>query len=94
GETFKYTENGSVGLMTDDYRLLMLESAGSIYSKGQYSPDEFPVHYLKAIFKDFMAFDDFCVVRAEGTDILDRQVVLDKMNQDLREAFEAFYSKE
>lgn len=41
-----------------------------------------------------MAFDDFCVVRAEGTDILDRQVVLDKMNQDLREAFEAFYSKE
>ena len=33
GETFKYTENGSVGLMTDDYRLLMLESAGSIYSK-------------------------------------------------------------
>ena len=52
------------------------------------------MNYLKAIFKDFMAFDDFCVVRAEGTDILDRQVVLDKMNQDLREAFEAFYSKE
>ncbi|PUZ31058.1 FMN-dependent NADH-azoreductase, partial [Staphylococcus cohnii] len=29
-ETFKYTENGSVGLMTDNYKALYLQAIGSI----------------------------------------------------------------
>lgn len=38
-ETFKYTEDGSVGLMTDDYRVLLLQASGSIYTNhDRYTP--------------------------------------------------------
>ena len=51
-ETFKYTENGSVGLMTDDYRVLLLQASGSIFTNNdRYTPLEFSHYYLKKYFK-------------------------------------------
>ncbi|WP_394404656.1 FMN-dependent NADH-azoreductase [Streptococcus sp. 20-1249] len=92
GETFKYTEDGSVGLMSDDYRVVLLEASGSVYSdNGRYTPYEFPAMYLRAIYEEFMGFASFQIVRAEGTSILDPQHVLDKASKDLDAVFATFY---
>lgn len=47
-ETFKYTEDGSVGLMTDDYKALLLQASGGVYTNDdRYTPLEFSYYYLK-----------------------------------------------
>ena len=49
-ETFKYTDDGSVGLMTDDYKALLLQASGGIYTnEDRYTPLEFSYHYLREI---------------------------------------------
>lgn len=38
-EVYRYTESGFVGLMTDDYKVLYLQSSGSIYTnQDRYTP--------------------------------------------------------
>ncbi|WP_169752481.1 NAD(P)H-dependent oxidoreductase [Campylobacter mucosalis] len=39
-ETFKYVSGGSIGLMSDDRKVLLLQSSGAIYSQNdpKYSP--------------------------------------------------------
>lgn len=67
-ETFKYTEQGSVGLMTDDYKVWYIQGSGSIFSdNGKYSHLEHSTFYLKDVFVDVMGFDEFYLSRAEGT---------------------------
>ena len=67
-ETFKYKENGSVGLMTDNYKILLLQVSGSIFTNNdRYIPMEFTHFYLKFLFEEFMGFDKFYIARAEGT---------------------------
>ena len=59
-ETFKYTEDGSVGLMTDDYKALLLQASGGVYTNDdRYTPLEFSYYYLKEMFKEIMGFDEF-----------------------------------
>lgn len=66
-ETFRYTENGSVGLMTDDYRVMLLQASGSIYTRNdRYTPMEFSRLYLDKMFTEIMGFDQFEIVRAQG----------------------------
>lgn len=92
GETFKYTKDGSVGLMTDDYRVILLEASGSVYSdNGRYTPYEFPALYLRAIYEEFMGFSDFHIIRAEGTSVLGADKVLEKAAKDLDAVFATFY---
>jgi FMN-dependent NADH-azoreductase len=50
GKTFKYTEQGSVGLMTDK-AAVHIESRGGIYSEGPGKESEFGNRYLLAIFR-------------------------------------------
>lgn len=67
-ETFKYTENGSVGLMTNNYKALLLQASGSIYTNNdRYTSLEFSYQYLKGMFEEIMGFDNLYIVRAQGT---------------------------
>ncbi len=48
GKTFKYTENGSVGLLTDK-KAIHIQARGGIYSQGQASSVELGDRYINAI---------------------------------------------
>ena len=77
-ETFKYTEDGSVGLMTDDYKALLLQASGGVYTNDdRYTPLEFSYYYLKEMFKEIMGFDEFYIARAQGTSVLPEDEILD-----------------
>lgn len=90
-ETFKYTENGSVGLMTDDYRVLLLQASGSIFTNNdRYTPLEFSHYYLKEIFQNLMGFHQFHIVRAQGTAILDQRTILQSASDDMTKTLDAF----
>ncbi|MCT4456600.1 FMN-dependent NADH-azoreductase [Lactiplantibacillus paraplantarum] len=93
-ETFRYTENGSVGLMTDDYRVMLLQASGSIYTRNdRYTPMEFSRLYLDKMFTEIMGFDQFEIVRAQGlqTQGVDVPQALKQAKVDLAAAFEGFY---
>lgn len=93
-ETFKYTENGSVGLMTDNYKALYLQASGSIYTNDdRYKALDFSCHYLKAMFEDIMGFEEFYVVRAQGTAILPEHDILNDTKLDLKQVLPSFYAK-
>ena len=78
-ETFKYTEDGSVGLMTDDYKALLLQASGGVYTNDdRYTPLEFSYYYLKEMFKEIMGFDEFYIARAQGTSVLPEDEILDR----------------
>ncbi|MDO5103313.1 MAG: NAD(P)H-dependent oxidoreductase [Lautropia sp.] len=66
-QTFRYTEQGPVGLMNDGRKLLILQASGSVYSQGALAPMELSVPYLRIVFEDFLGFDSVAVIRAEGT---------------------------
>lgn len=93
-ETFRYTEAGSVGLMTDDYRVLLLQASGSIYTRNdRYTSMEFSRMYLDKMFTELMGFDQFDIVRAQGTQThgVDIQDVKAAARQELDVAFPKFY---
>ena len=97
-ETFKYLdfpdEKGKVstGLMTDDYRALLLFASGSVYSENNFYQDlDFAPQYLKMIFSEIMGFDTFEIVRAEGTATLAKNKILDKAKENLDKALKNFY---
>ena len=93
-ETFKYTENGSVGLMTNNHKALLLQASGSIYTNNdRYTSLEFSYQYLKGMFEEIMGFDNLYIVRAQGTAILNEKEVLKDAEQELSRNFAKFYSK-
>lgn len=61
GKTFKYTENGAVGL-AGGKRVIIASSRGGIYSD---SPADFQEPFLRQVFA-FLGIDDVEFVRAEG----------------------------
>ncbi|MCQ9316715.1 NAD(P)H-dependent oxidoreductase [Pediococcus pentosaceus] len=92
-ETFKYTEDGSVGLMTDNYRVLLLQASGSIYTNhDRYTPLEFSHFYLQKMFEEIMGFDQFSIVRAQGTSVITPQAVWANVPADMQKAFDQFYA--
>ncbi|MEG0254120.1 FMN-dependent NADH-azoreductase [Vagococcus sp.] len=92
-ETFKYTEDGSVGLMTDDYKVLMIQASGSIYTnKDRYTSLDISHLFIKGIFQEIMGFDDFYKIRLQGTAILNSEDIIEKGINDLEEVFPLFYS--
>ena len=76
-ETFKYTETGSVGLMTEDYKLLVIQASGSIYTKeDRYKDLDISTLYLKGIFQEIMGFKSVEMLRIEGTAFLEKEVIM------------------
>ncbi|MCF1633405.1 NAD(P)H-dependent oxidoreductase [Streptococcus gallolyticus] len=91
-ETFKYTENGSVGLMTDDYQVLLLLASGSIYTnQDRYTTLDFAPNYIRGIFQEIMGFDAFHLVIAQGTAVRSKEEVLAEADTALNKAFSEFY---
>ncbi len=68
GKTFKYTENGSVGLVNDK-KIIIVSSRGGVYS-GDLSFLDHQEAHLKAAF-GFMGItdDDITIIRAEGVNL-------------------------
>jgi len=93
-ETFKYTAEGSVGLMTDNYRVMLLQASGSIYTNNdRYTPLEFSRMYLQKMFEDLMGFDKFSIVRIQGlqTNGVDIEQAVAQGMKELDEEFPKFY---
>lgn len=92
-QTFKYTESGdSEGLM-QNHKCLLLQASGCVYSEENsvYANIDFSHQYLKTVFKRIMGFDEFNIIRAEGTDFLDKEKILEKSNKEVREYIHLFY---
>ncbi|MBH8597677.1 MULTISPECIES: FMN-dependent NADH-azoreductase [unclassified Thermoactinomyces] len=85
-ETFKYTENGSVGLLKDGRRLLVIQASGGIYTNNDwYTEVEYSHKYLKSMF-NFLGIEDYQIIRAQGTNILEPNEVLQKAFKEAEEA--------
>lgn len=70
GVTFKYTENGSVGLLSDRHRKVMyIVSRGGYYSEGPGVDLEHGEKYLRTIF-NFYGIADFQTLKLELTNVL------------------------
>ncbi|MCH4009712.1 FMN-dependent NADH-azoreductase [Companilactobacillus sp.] len=93
-QTFRYTESGSVGLMTDDYRVMLLQASGSVYTNNdRYTPLEFQRTYLDAMFVEMMGFDSFQIVRLQGTQTsgVDINDAIQSAKHQLDVEFDKFY---
>ncbi|GAB6445465.1 MULTISPECIES: FMN-dependent NADH-azoreductase [Bacillus] len=85
-ETFKYTETGSVGLLKDGRRMLVIQTSGGIYTNDDWYTDvEYSHKYLKAMF-NFLGIEDYQIVRAQGTAVLDANEVLQNAYREVEEA--------
>ncbi|HFK1459318.1 TPA: FMN-dependent NADH-azoreductase [Bacillus cereus] len=85
-ETFKYTETGSVGLLKDGRRMLVIQASGGIYTNDDWYTDvEYSHKYLKAMF-NFLGIEDYQIVRAQGTAVLDPTEVLQNAYKEVEEA--------
>lgn len=64
GRTFRYTENGPVGL-AGGRRVVVVSARGGFYADGPLARMDFQESYLKAFF-GFLGIADVHVIRAEG----------------------------
>ncbi|OAS88574.1 FMN-dependent NADH-azoreductase [Metabacillus litoralis] len=93
-ETFKYTENGSVGLLNDGRRMLVIQASGSIYTNDDwYTKVEFSHKYLKSMF-NFLGIEDYQIIRAQGTALLEPNDVLQKAYKEAEETASRLAAKE
>lgn len=69
GITFKYDENGPVGLVTNK-KVYLAVASGGVYSEGFMAAYDFTAPYLKATL-GFLGMTDLTVLRAEGLNIPD-----------------------
>lgn len=85
-ETFKYTESGAVGLLNDRRSILVIQGSGSIYTNSDWGAEmEYSHKYLKSIFS-FLGIEDYEIIRVEGTNILNKDIVLQKAYKEAEEA--------
>ncbi|EJQ73510.1 FMN-dependent NADH-azoreductase 1 [Bacillus cereus HuA2-4] len=85
-ETFKYTETGSVGLLKDGRIMLVIQASGGIYTNDDwYTEVEYSHKYLKAMF-NFLGIEDYQIIRAQGTALLDPNEVLQNAYKEVEEA--------
>lgn len=85
-ETFKYTENGSVGLLKDGRSILVIQGSGGVYTNNDwYTEVEYSHKYLKSMF-NFMGLEDYQMIRVQGTAFMNPDEVLDKAFKEAEEA--------
>ncbi|ANE45301.1 FMN-dependent NADH-azoreductase [Paenibacillus swuensis] len=85
-ETFKYTEDGSVGLLKDGRSMLVIQGSGGIYTNNDwYTEVEYSHKYLKSMF-NFLGIEDYNILRVQGTSILPQDEILQKAYQEAEEA--------
>ncbi len=64
GRTFKYTESGPVGLLTNK-KVYIVTASGGVYSEGPAAGYDFLATYLRAVL-GFLGITDISFIRAEG----------------------------
>ncbi|KIL40923.1 FMN-dependent NADH-azoreductase [Gordoniibacillus kamchatkensis] len=85
-ETFKYTESGSVGLLTDGRSVLVIQASDGVYTNNDwYTEVEYSHKYLKSMF-NFIGVKDYQIIRAQGNAFLDRGEILAKAFQEAESA--------
>ncbi|GIN19392.1 hypothetical protein J1TS3_05260 [Siminovitchia fordii] len=85
-ETFKYTENGSVGLLKDGRKMLVIQASGEICTNNDwYTEVDYSYKYLKSMF-NFLGIEDYQTIRAQGTALLETNEVLQKAYKEAEEA--------
>ncbi|RUO78845.1 FMN-dependent NADH-azoreductase [Idiomarina tyrosinivorans] len=67
GTTFKYTEQGPVGLLRNK-KVIVASGRGGIYSEGPAAALDHQESYVKAAF-NFIGLDDIEIIRAEGVNL-------------------------
>ncbi|MEJ9219764.1 NAD(P)H-dependent oxidoreductase [Paenibacillus glucanolyticus] len=76
-ETFRYTESGSEGLLTDRRSVVVIQGSDGIYTENDwYSEVEYSHKYLKSMF-EFLGITDYQIIRAQGHAVLDKKDILD-----------------
>ncbi|MFC4777785.1 FMN-dependent NADH-azoreductase [Paenibacillus sp. GCM10023252] len=76
-ETFAYTNKGSVGLLHDGRKVVIIQSSDAIYTHHDwYTEVEFSHKFLKAMF-NFIGVD-YQIIRAQGNHSLEKKEVLKK----------------
>ncbi|WP_169763763.1 FMN-dependent NADH-azoreductase [Campylobacter mucosalis] len=93
-KTFKYVTGGSVPLLTDGRKVLLLQSSGAIYTANdRYTPLEFSQNYIKEMFVNMMGFDSFKVIRAQGTAVssVDKNELIKLAKDEIDAYFSDFY---
>ncbi|AYM01818.1 FMN-dependent NADH-azoreductase [Levilactobacillus yiduensis] len=90
-QTFKYTADGSVGLLDGHQRVIYVQSSGSDYQHDlRYVNADFAPHYLRTIL-NFMGIKDMTLIRAEGLDLAgsDKPAIVAQTKRDLTAALTA-----
>lgn len=69
GRTFKYTENGSVGLLNNSKKVLYVQSSGGAYTQDvRYVNADIAPHYVRTVLS-FMGIHRMHLIRVEGLDL-------------------------
>ena len=90
-ETFAYTDKGSVGLLNDGRKVLVIQASDGIYTNQDwYAEVEYSHKFLQAMF-NFMGVD-YQIIRAQGNHSLKREDVLAKAFQEAQSAAASFTS--
>ncbi len=76
GRTFKYTETGPVGLLTNK-KVYIVTASGGVYSEGPAAGYDFLASYLRAVL-GFLGITDISFIRAEGV-ALGQQALADTL---------------
>ncbi len=77
-KTFKYTEEGSVGLLDNSKKVTYIQVSGSDYSKDiRYVNADIAPHYLRTLLS-FMGITEMNLVRVQGLDLLgaDKELII------------------
>lgn len=92
-ETFKYTENGSVGLLKDGRSMLLIQGSGSIYTNNDwYTEVEYSYKYLKSMF-NFFGIEDLDIFRVQGSSIYSREELEERAKVEATTFAKAFAAK-
>lgn len=84
-KTFKYTADGSVGLLDGKQKVAYVQTSGSDYEHDiRYVNADIAPHYMRTIL-NFMGISKMELIRAEGLDLIenDKQAILDDTKQTL-----------
>ncbi|MFD9626416.1 FMN-dependent NADH-azoreductase [Peribacillus muralis] len=92
-ELYKYTENGSVGLLKDGRSMLVIQGSGSIYTNNDwYAEVEYSHKYLKSMF-NFFGIEDYEMLRVQGTALIGGDELLEKAYKEAEDAASVLAAK-
>lgn len=85
GKTFKYTENGSIGLLSNSKKIAYIQSSGSDYSIDlRYVNADISTLYVRTVLS-FMGITNLHVIKAQGLDIEenDKHKIIESAKEDI-----------